>query len=123
MWDYDAKKLQQLIEENPDPTISSENIRFRPMFGGILAYTHDRPLASLSNAGLALKLADADRDALIEQAGGYPLRYKPDDPPSKGYTVLPKDMIEERGERLNHWLNTSIQHCKILPLKKKKPLR
>ncbi len=120
MWDSDPKELQKAIIETIGPEAVEYEIRFRPMFGGILAYTFGRPFASLSHAGIALKLSADDRARLIEDEGGYPLRYKPDDPPSKNYTIVPKSMVKANEDRLKSWLVSSMVYCKALPLKKKK---
>ena len=121
MWDSDPKNLQSAIEEAIGPEAVEYEIRFRPMFGGIMAYAYGRPFASLSHAGIAVKLGQDDKCRLIEKEYGYPLRYKPSDPPSKSYTVVPKNMVEARGETLKKWLVLSMNYCKTLPLKKKKP--
>lgn len=121
MWDAHPKELQKAIEAAIGPEAAEFEIRFRPMFGGTMAYAYSRPFASLSLAGIAVKLSVEDRSRLIEKENGYPLRYKPSDPPSKSYTVLPKDIVEAGGEPLKNWLVLSMNHCKTLPLKKKKP--
>jgi len=120
MWDSNAKDLKKGMELILGTKVIEDEIVFRHMFGGILAYTFGRPFASLSNAGIALKLSDTDKDRLIKEKGGYPLRYKPDDPPSKNYTVLPLAIVEANSSDCEYWLTTSIKHCKSLPLKKKK---
>ncbi len=86
-----------------------------------MSYAFGRPFASLSNAGIAVKLSEDDRSQLIENKDGYPLRYKPSDPPSKSYTVIPKSIVEAGGEALKNWLVLSMNYCKSLPLSKKKP--
>jgi len=121
MWKSDAKDMQKAIELALGTKLIDYEINFRAMFGGIMAYTFGRPFASLSNAGIAVKLSAADRDRLIETKGGYPLRYKPDDPPSKSYTVLPLSIVETNPDECEYWLTMSMQYCKSLPLKKKKP--
>jgi hypothetical protein len=60
-----------------------------------------------------------DKEALLA-VGGYGLRYKPEDPPSKSYTVIPKDIIEAGGLDLEAWLIKSMDHCLTLPLPKKR---
>lgn len=120
MWDSDPKSLQKAIVEAIGPEAVEFEIRFRAMFGGIMAYAYGRPFASLSNAGIAVKLSGDDRSCLIEKEGGYPLRYKPSDPPSKSYTVIPKSIVEPGGEPLKNWLVLSMKHCQSLPLSKKK---
>ncbi|WP_371876705.1 hypothetical protein [Sphingomonas sp. DG1-23] len=85
-----------------------------------MAYTMGRPFASLSNAGIALKLPESDRAALLGEARGYPLRYDPDDPPSKSYTVLPEESYGPGRERLEKMLAASIAFCQAQPLKPKR---
>lgn len=119
MWDSDPKQLQKTIENVLGPEAVEYEIRFQPMFGGIMSYTFERPFASLSVAGIALKLSADDRERLIEE-GGYPLRYKESDPPSKTYTVLPKALVEASSEPLKSWLITSMNHVKTLPMRKRK---
>ncbi len=99
MSDYVAKDLQKIIEDALGPEAVEYEIRFQAMFGGVLGYAFERPFASLYQAGIALKLSPEDRDRLIK-AGGFPLRYEPDDPPSKSYTVIPKNIIDSGGEPL-----------------------
>jgi TfoX/Sxy family transcriptional regulator of competence genes len=120
MWDSDAKQLQSLIEAALGPVAAAYDMHYRPMFGGIMAYTCGRPFASLSNAGIAVKLP-TDMAAKLEEAGGYGLRYKPEDPPSKSYKVIPLALVEARDDALANWLIASMDHCKSLPLKKRKP--
>ena len=60
---------------------------FRPMFGGIMGYARGQPFASLSDVGLAFKLAGADHAAPLALPGAAALRYEPDNPPSQSYVV------------------------------------
>ena len=68
--EYRPKDLQKSIEQ----VAGLLAIRFRPMFGGIVGYASEQPFASLSDKGLALRLAEVDRQMLI-QAAGRPLQY------------------------------------------------
>jgi len=120
MWNSDANKLQASMEAALGAEAAAYDMHYQPMFGGIIAYTSGRPFASLSNAGIAVKLA-ADGRLVLEKAGGYPLRYNPDDPPSKSYTVIPIAFVDAGGTPLAAWLKASMDHCKALPLKKRKP--
>jgi|GEM_PF-2422072 len=104
MTDHSPTTLRTLIEQ----AIPEIELRFRKMFGGIIAYANERPFASLSNRGLALKLAPTDRTALLTLPGARPLQYEPDDPPSKTYTLLPDTMLANQAAR-THWLTLSIR--------------
>jgi TfoX/Sxy family transcriptional regulator of competence genes len=95
---HDPKALQSaLLSAAPELELG-----FRPMFGGIMAYSGGLPLASLSDVGLALKVAGADREALLAEPGARPLRYEPDQPESKSYVLVPDGMIGDP-ERLGGW--------------------
>ena len=45
------------------------DLRFKPMFGGLMAWLDERPCALLTPAGLALKLPPADQPALLQRDG------------------------------------------------------
>jgi TfoX/Sxy family transcriptional regulator of competence genes len=79
------------------------DLSFRPMFGGVLAYVDGKAFASLSNVGLALKLAGADHAELSALPGARALKYEPDAPPSKSYVCVPDAMLDDR-EALRAWI-------------------
>ena len=100
----DPKKLQALLETAaPDVALT-----FRPMFGGILAYADGKPVASLSDVGLALKLAPAEQDALLKIKGAKRLQYAPGKPPSKTYIVIPPSLLKDRAA-LHGWVLKSVE--------------
>ena len=101
---HDPKVLQEIMTRATPPDLE---LAFRPMFGGIMGYAGGKPFASLSNIGLALKLAGADRDALLAIPGAQPLRYAPDQPPSKSYVVVPGAVLSEPGQ-LRPWIVRSV---------------
>jgi TfoX/Sxy family transcriptional regulator of competence genes len=94
----------------------------KPMFGGIGVYADGRMFCSLSNVGLALKLGDDDRAALLKVKGARPLQYEPDMPPSKTYVVVPAAMLKER-KVLEEWIGRSAAFVKAGPPKKAKKRR
>jgi len=83
-------------------------LSFRKMFGGIMGYAAGVVFASLSDVGLALKLAGADRDRALALPGAMPLRYEPDAPPSKSYVVLPPAIVGDDAA-LHDWIVTSVR--------------
>jgi TfoX/Sxy family transcriptional regulator of competence genes len=101
--DHDPKILQALLTEAAPPDLE---LTFRPMFGGIMSYAESKVFASLSNVGLAPKLAGPDRDALLAEPGARPLRYEPDQPPSKSYVVVPETMLSDL-DVLRRWIGRS----------------
>jgi TfoX/Sxy family transcriptional regulator of competence genes len=117
--EYDPKALQSAIEAASPPDLE---LGFRPMFGGIFGYAAGQAFASLSNVGLALKMTGADHAALSAVPDVKPLRYEPDDPPSKTYLLLP-DAILSDPDTLRSWIARSAAGLKPTTRKpRKKPM-
>jgi TfoX/Sxy family transcriptional regulator of competence genes len=100
---HDPKALQAVLQAAAPPDME---LQFKAMFGGILAYYEGKPLASLSDVGLALKLAGADHAALMAEPGAKALQYEPDQPLSKTYVVVPGAMLDDK-EALRDWIARS----------------
>nr|WP_279379660.1 TfoX/Sxy family protein [Polymorphobacter fuscus] len=81
------------------------------MFGGIMGYAAGQAFASLSNVGLALKMTGADHAAMRAVPDVRPLRYEPDDPPSKSYLLVPDAMLSDR-DSLRSWIARSAAGLK-----------
>jgi TfoX/Sxy family transcriptional regulator of competence genes len=84
------------------------DLRFKPMFGGLMAYLDEQPCAWLSADGLALKLAPADQPALLRLEGAARLVAKPGAAPSRHYIVLPAALSRDTA-RLARWLAKSAR--------------
>ena len=97
---HDPKRLRDLLADAAPPDLE---LAFRPMFGGILAYAEGKPLALLSNAGLALKAGGALHAEFLAAEGAAPLRYRPAAPASKSYVLVPDWMLSERAT-LRSWI-------------------
>lgn len=83
--------LEVLRSELEDAAIylgKPHDLRFKPMFGGLMAYLDEQPCAWLTPAGLALKLAPSDQAVLLQCAGTARLIAKPGAAPSRHYIVL-----------------------------------
>ena len=93
-------------------------LSFRPMFGGVMIYSSGKPFASLAEQGLALKLNESDRQALLQEPGAEPLQHD-GEAPSKQYVVVPAHILED-SERLGVWLERSASFVGSLPAKSKK---
>jgi len=105
---YAPKALQALVEAASPPDLE---LRFRAMFGGIMAYADGQAFASLSNVGLALKMSGAEYVALSALPGVEPLRYEPDQPLCKSYLVLP-DPMRSDPDGLRSWTARSAAGLK-----------
>ncbi len=79
------------------------DLRFKPMFGGLMAYLDEKPCAWLTLGGLALKLAPADQPALLQLAGAARLIARPGAAPSRHYILLPASLCRDTAQ-LAHWL-------------------
>jgi TfoX/Sxy family transcriptional regulator of competence genes len=108
------KELQVIVEAASPPDLE---LGFRPMFGGIFGYAAGQAFASLSNVGLALKMTGADHAELSAVPDVKPLRYEPDDPPSKTYLLLPEAFLSDP-DSLRLWIARSAAGLKP---KTKKP--
>lgn len=100
---HDPKQLQTLMQN----AAADLELTFRSMFGGIMGYAAGRAFASLSDMGLALKLAEPHRGELLAAEGATALRYAADQPPSKTYVVVPETMLQDAA-LLRSWIDRSI---------------
>ncbi|MEO8999461.1 MAG: TfoX/Sxy family protein [Rhodanobacter sp.] len=82
------------------------DLRFKPMFGGLMAYIDEKPSAWLTSAGLALKLAPTDQPVLLQLEGASRLIAKPGAAPSRHYIVLPESLRRDTAQ-LAGWLAKS----------------
>lgn len=82
------------------------DLRFKPMFGGLMAYLDEKPCAWLTVGGLALKLAAADQLELLRLDGASRLIAKPGAAPSRHYIVLPAALCHDTA-RLAAWVARS----------------
>ena len=113
---HDPKALQAVLADAAPPDLE---LMFKPMFGGVLAYAYGKPLASLSDVGLALKASGKLNAEFLSAPGAVPLRYEPDAPPSKTYVVVPDAMLSDR-EALRAWIVKAAAGLAAAPAKKKR---
>lgn len=104
---YAPAALRALIEQAAGPELGP-TLAFKPMFGGIMGYVEGWPFASLSSVGLALKLPEAERTELLAMPGAAPLRYNPDDAPSRTYVLVPLSVLDDV-PRLAAWIDRSAR--------------
>jgi TfoX/Sxy family transcriptional regulator of competence genes len=111
---HDPKSLQAILEAAAPPDLE---LRFKAMFGGILAYAEEKPFASMFDGGLAFKLTGEDHAALLAVPGAKALRYDPSQPLSKTYVVVPDEMLGDR-DALRAWVVRTVKGLKAKPKKK-----
>lgn len=100
--------LRRELEDAATHLGRPHDLRFKPMFGGLMAYLDEQPCAWLSADGLALKLAPADQPALLRLEGAARLVAKPGAAPSRHYIVLPAALRRDTA-RLARWLAKSAR--------------
>jgi TfoX/Sxy family transcriptional regulator of competence genes len=113
MVDSYLQALRSILDRAGADEERSAAIECKHFFSGAAAYVDGRIFATLTLAGLALKLGAADRNALFAQ-GATPLRYFPKAPVKKEYALLP-DSIRSDEAALARWLDASIERCKAQP--------
>ena len=101
------KPLQEALENAAEEFSPPLELRFKPMFGGAGVYGGAKMFASLSHAGLALKLASPDRAEALKIEGAKPLQYSDDAPVSKTYVVFPDEIVNDSAQ-LAKWLEKSL---------------
>jgi TfoX/Sxy family transcriptional regulator of competence genes len=112
---HDPKQLQGIMAEAaPDVELS-----FRSMFGGVMVYAAGKPLATLSDSGLALKVFGGDHATLLALPGASRWQYDPGKPAAKNYVVVPEAMLKD-AELLRGWI---VRAAAGLPVVKQKKVR
>ncbi len=93
-------------------------LEFKHFFSGAALYAGGRICITLTPAGLAMKLPEADRAALRKR-GAKPLRYFPKAPIKKDYVVLPR-AVRENTRSLRSWARKSVEYAVSLPAAKRR---
>jgi len=100
------KELQSIVQRVSAPRDKADTITCKHFFGGAAAYVDGHIFMSLTTVGLALKLPQDDRDALLAK-GAKPLQYFPKAPVKKDYVVLPIQLMEDK--YLSDWILRSVE--------------
>ena len=119
MSDFDFSGMQDQLSHAAEAHNLDAELIFKPMFGGQCAYISGRVFASLSNVGLAIKLAPPAQAALLAVAGAKRLQYEADSPPSKQYIVVPAEVLADAAAWSN-WFKQSVEYVLALPAPKPK---
>jgi hypothetical protein len=98
--------LRRELEDAATHLGRPHELRFKPMFGGLMAWLDEQPCAWLTPGGLALKVAPADQPALLRIEGTARLIAKPGAAPSRHYIVLPASLCHDT-PALATWLARS----------------
>jgi TfoX/Sxy family transcriptional regulator of competence genes len=115
----DNDSLREILSKVTPP---EAEVEFKKMFGGLMAYTHGRVFASISNVGLALKLDKAVHEEMVKAGGNY-LQYEEGQVPNKQYLTVSAAMLADPTQ-LSPWVKKSLDFVMTLPApvkKEKKP--
>jgi TfoX/Sxy family transcriptional regulator of competence genes len=82
------------------------DLRFKAMFGGLMAYLDEKPCAWLTPGGLSLKLAPTDQLSLLQLTGATRLIAKAGAAPSRHYIIVPSEVCHDT-HQLAGWLARS----------------
>ena len=105
---YFDRLTAKLRESNP-PKPRGVVVECRHFFSGAALYANGKIFASLTPAGLAIKLPERSRSNLLRQRSGRPLRYFKGGPVKKEYVVLSRATASDR-EALRKLLRAGIRH-------------
>jgi len=106
-------ELETLIGGMGNALPRDATIDCKRLFSGAAAYANGRIFISLTPVGLAVKLAEPEKGALM-QMGGTPLRYFPKAPVKKAYVVVPENLAANT-DLLKPWLARPISYVLTLP--------
>lgn len=111
------ENLTALLERTAPDLVDGDVVECRHFFSGAAAYASGCIFMSLTPVGLALKLPEPRRDALMV-AGGSALRYFPNGPVKTDYVVLPETLTDAV---LAELIIESAEYAKAQPPPVKKP--
>ncbi len=112
-------EYQEQLKEAAALITPPVTLSFKSMFGGMCGYWGELVFASLSDVGLALKLAQSDQEELLQIPGALRLRYDDKAPPSKQYILIPQNLRKD-AKTLSAWLERSLEYVRDHHKPKKK---
>ncbi|MCH8921478.1 MAG: TfoX/Sxy family protein [Chloroflexi bacterium] len=104
-----VEKLSELMSRATAGKFKNVDLECKHFFSGAAIYANGRICITLTSVGLAVKLPEKSRNALMRHNGTKQLRYFPKGPVKKDYIVLPEAMINDI-ETLRHWVEVSIEY-------------
>ena len=109
----DLAALRALLDRLPGPPIAGVELECKHFFSGAAGYANGRIFISLTKVGLALKLPEETRAALIDR-GAEALRYFPNGPIKKAYVCIPDKLADDQ-VALAAWIVESIRFSQTFP--------
>jgi TfoX/Sxy family transcriptional regulator of competence genes len=90
----------------------------KQMFGFPAGFVNGNMFSGLFEQDLVLRLAEADRRAIVEQHGALP--FEPMGRPMTGYVRAPAAMLDQPAV-LREWVRRAFDYAAALPPKQPKP--
>ncbi len=109
----DLLVLRALLDRLPQPPIPGVELTCKHFFSGAAGYANGRIFITLTTVGLALKLPEETRAALLDK-GAEALRYFPNAPIKKDYVLIPKQLADDQAA-LAAWIVESIRFAQTFP--------
>lgn len=105
-------ELRDILERAGGPKGSKSALTCKHFFSGAAGYVGGKIFISLTPAGLALKLSEADRKTAFAK-GAKSLKYFPKAPVKKDYAVMPARLVKDDAV-LKEWIKRSIAFVNAL---------
>ena len=106
----DKEFFRSLVPDDP-------RVEVKPMFGNLGGFVNGNMFMGLFGADVGVKLADADREALMAEEGAGP--FGPAERPMGGYVSLPGAWRSSPAQA-EPWVGKALTHVAALPPKQKK---
>ena len=91
-------RLNLLVDKLDPLQIGNAALESKHFFSGAALYANGKIFASLSPAGLAVKLPEDERKGLIENGDGMEFRFFPNGPIKKNYLALSEAIMGDEGK-------------------------
>ena len=91
-------KVTKLISQARPRLSKTHNLEYKNCFGAIAGYVEGHIFISCGKFGVALKLSPKKINELSKERDVKPLQYFPNGHIKKDYAVLPKRILENKGQ-------------------------
>jgi len=99
-----CEKIDELLARAYPKLAATDLLEFKNVFGAVGGYVNGRIFASCGKFGFALRLSPETLRALFREKKAGPLKYFPNGHVKKGYAVLSKRILQNKG-----WLRKLVK--------------
>ena len=108
------ERLTQMVDGLESLQIRGVTLKCKHFFSGAALYANGKICASLSPAGLALKLPETQRQSLISEGKGEEFRFFPKGSIERDYVALTESIIQNRN-MLQELVGASVSYVLGVP--------